>query len=114
MTNFPAPNHPDHPHEHGPGCGYASLLHGDHVDYLHDAHHHPPDEGYVDGHVISVSSSNPDQCTSGHSCGRHEVTATAPAGATKRCRTAIMWTIVLPGTCTTRTAIAATTSGRSL
>ncbi len=29
-----------HQHTHGPGCGHASVLHGDHVDYLHDGHLH--------------------------------------------------------------------------
>jgi hypothetical protein len=29
-----------HHHTHGPGCGHASVLHGDHVDYLHDGHVH--------------------------------------------------------------------------
>jgi len=29
-----------HSHTHGPGCGHDSVLHGDHVDYLHDGHVH--------------------------------------------------------------------------
>jgi hypothetical protein len=32
--------HEDHPHQHGPNCGHASVEHGDHVDYLHDGHVH--------------------------------------------------------------------------
>ena len=29
-----------HIHVHGPGCGHTAVLHGDHVDYLHDGHLH--------------------------------------------------------------------------
>ncbi len=29
-----------HRHTHGPGCGHAAVVHGDHVDYLHDGHAH--------------------------------------------------------------------------
>src|SRR5271166_1599601 len=37
-----------HHHTHGPGCGHASVLHADHVDYLHDGHvhrEHPAPDG---------------------------------------------------------------------
>lgn len=27
-----------HSHTHGPGCGHRAIIHGDHVDYLHDGH----------------------------------------------------------------------------
>jgi len=30
----------EHRHTHGPGCGHDSVVHGDHVDYLHDGHVH--------------------------------------------------------------------------
>ncbi len=29
-----------HRHTHGPGCGHESVVHADHVDYLHDGHVH--------------------------------------------------------------------------
>ncbi len=29
-----------HAHTHGPGCGHEAIVHGDHVDYLHDGHAH--------------------------------------------------------------------------
>src|ERR1700733_4983035 len=32
--------HGDHPHEHGPSCGHATVDHGDHSDYIHDGHTH--------------------------------------------------------------------------
>jgi hypothetical protein len=40
MTTCSASTHPDHAHEHGPGCGHPAVRHGGHVDYLHDGHLH--------------------------------------------------------------------------
>jgi zinc transport system permease protein len=40
----------DHPHEHGPGCGHESVVHGDHVDYLHDDHRHAAHGAHYDEH----------------------------------------------------------------
>jgi hypothetical protein len=41
-----------HHHTHGPGCGHASVLHADHVDYLHDGQvhreHRAPDGVHYD------------------------------------------------------------------
>ena len=35
------PGHENHnDHEHGPGCGHEEVMHGDHVDYVHDGHRH--------------------------------------------------------------------------
>ena len=39
-----------HDHEHGPGCGHEPVLHGDHVDYLHDGHRHAAHQGHYDEH----------------------------------------------------------------
>ncbi len=39
-----------HGHEHGPGCGHEAVLHGDHVDYVHDGDRHAPHEGHWDVH----------------------------------------------------------------
>lgn len=39
-----------HLHEHGPGCGHEAVLHGDHVDYMHDGHRHAAHEGHYDEH----------------------------------------------------------------
>ena len=70
MTTCSAPTHPDHAHQHGPGCGHPAVRHGSHVDYLHGGHH--PHEGHVDEHVIEVSGENPEMCTSDHRCDGHE------------------------------------------
>jgi zinc transport system permease protein len=43
-----------HDHEHGPGCGHPAVVHGDHVDYLHDGHRHAPHEGHYDEHVLGA------------------------------------------------------------
>lgn len=39
-----------HDHEHGPECGHDVVVHGDHVDYLHNGHLHAPHEGHYDEH----------------------------------------------------------------
>ena len=41
---------PDHAHEHGEGCGHPAVVHGDHVDYLHDGHRHAPHGEHYDEH----------------------------------------------------------------
>ncbi|KZX58732.1 hypothetical protein A3709_17160 [Halioglobus sp. HI00S01] len=64
--------HKHHDHEHGPGCGHTAIVHGDHIDYLHDGHLHHPHLDHVDEHVIEVSERNPDQCTAGSSPAGHE------------------------------------------
>ena len=43
-----------HDHEHGPGCGHPAVVHGDHVDYLHDGHRHAPHGGHYDEHVLGA------------------------------------------------------------
>lgn len=63
--------HPDHPHQHGAGCGHTAIRHGDHVDYLHDGHLHHPHGDHMDEHVIEVSDKNPDGCHPVKDCG-HE------------------------------------------
>lgn len=40
--------HENHPHVHGENCGHEAVQHGDHVDYLHDGHHHRAHEGHWD------------------------------------------------------------------
>ncbi len=55
--------HTDHPHFHGQDCGHKAVVHGDHVDYLHDGHlHHQSADGVVTEHALSVDSANPDAC----------------------------------------------------
>jgi zinc transport system permease protein len=39
-----------HRHEHGPGCGHEALVHGDHVDYVHDGHRHAAHGAHYDEH----------------------------------------------------------------
>ena len=64
--------HADHPHVHGKGCGHTAVVHGDHVDYLHDGHlHHSADSGVVEEHSLAVDVTNPDACTGGHTCSGH-------------------------------------------
>ena len=56
--------HPDHTHQHGPGCGHTAIVHEGHVDYLHDGHlHHVQPDGTVVEHTIAVSNTNPGGCT---------------------------------------------------
>jgi zinc transport system permease protein len=40
----------EHPHEHGPDCGHVAVVHGDHVDYVHDGHRHAPHGKHYDEH----------------------------------------------------------------
>lgn len=40
----------DHPHEHGDDCGHPAVVHGDHVDYIHDGHRHAPHGEHYDEH----------------------------------------------------------------
>ncbi len=42
-----------HDHEHGPGCGHPAVLHGAHVDYLHDGHLHAPHGSHYDEHATA-------------------------------------------------------------
>ena len=72
MTTCSASTHPDHTHQHGPGCGHPAVRHSGHTDYLHDGHLHHPHEAHVDEHVIEVTGENPERCTSDHRCGGHE------------------------------------------
>lgn len=45
-----APDHENHPHEHGPGCGHEAVEHGDHVHYIHDGHRHAKHDDHWDEH----------------------------------------------------------------
>ena len=40
----------DHEHLHGPDCGHRAVMHGDHVDYVHDGHRHAPHGSHYDEH----------------------------------------------------------------
>lgn len=40
----------EHLHDHGPGCGHPAVVHGDHVDYVHDGHRHAPHGDHYDEH----------------------------------------------------------------
>jgi zinc transport system permease protein len=42
--------HEDHPHVHGPDCEHVAVEHGDHVDYVHEGHHHAPHDDHYDEH----------------------------------------------------------------
>jgi zinc transport system permease protein len=39
-----------HEHEHAEGCGHPAVLHGDHVDYVHEGHRHAVHGGHYDEH----------------------------------------------------------------
>jgi zinc transport system permease protein len=39
-----------HPHEHGDRCGHPAVVHGDHVDYVHDGHRHAAHGDHYDEH----------------------------------------------------------------
>lgn len=54
-----AHTHQEHPHVHGPGCGHTPVVHGDHVDYLHQGHLHNTGGSNVYDHRIPVSRTNP-------------------------------------------------------
>lgn len=60
-----------HQHEHGPNCGHTAVVHEGHIDYLDDGHLHHAHGDHADEHTLAVSSSQPDQCTSGHDCSSH-------------------------------------------
>lgn len=40
----------EHLHEHGVDCGHPAVLHGDHVDYVHDGHRHAAHGEHYDEH----------------------------------------------------------------
>jgi zinc transport system permease protein len=39
-----------HAHVHGESCGHPAVVHGDHVDYVHDGHRHAPHDDHYDEH----------------------------------------------------------------
>lgn len=39
-----------HEHEHDPECGHPVVVHGDHVDYVHDGHRHAAHGAHYDEH----------------------------------------------------------------
>lgn len=55
-TPFPAMTPADHTvadehqHQHGHDCGHPAVVHGDHLDYVHDGHRHAPHGGHYDEH----------------------------------------------------------------
>jgi hypothetical protein len=40
----------DHPHNHNENCGHEKVVHGDHVDYVHDGEYHHQHNDHVDQH----------------------------------------------------------------
>ncbi len=40
----------EHPHRHGDGCGHRAVVHGDHLDYVHDGHRHAAHGDHYDEH----------------------------------------------------------------
>lgn len=39
-----------HPHEHGENCGHTTVVHGDHLDFVHDGHRHASHGSHYDEH----------------------------------------------------------------
>ena len=39
-----------HAHDHGEDCGHRAVLHGDHIDYVHDGHRHAAHNDHYDEH----------------------------------------------------------------
>lgn len=72
MTNCILPQHENHTHPHGPECDHTGIVHGNHVDYLHDGHLHHPHGDHIDEHVIDITEINPDSCTPAHKCAGHQ------------------------------------------
>lgn len=62
----------NHSHVHGPHCGHTAVVHGDHVDYLHEGKLHHPHEAHCDEHVLEVGERNPAECTPEHECAGHD------------------------------------------
>ncbi len=89
MTTCPSPQHSEHSHQHGPGCGHPAVRHDGHVDYLHTA---AP-------RTIAAPATSRVMCM-------------ARVAAMRQCRTAIMSTTALAATCIIRMAIIATITGR--
>lgn len=54
-----------HEHEHGPECGHAAVVHGDHVDYVHDGHLHAAHGSHYDEHGDHVEHGEDTQPVSG-------------------------------------------------
>ena len=50
-----------HLHEHGPACGHPAVLHGDHVDYLHDGHRHAAHADHWDEHADHADHTHVDE-----------------------------------------------------
>jgi zinc transport system permease protein len=48
-----------HEHEHGPECGHPAVVHGDHVDYVHDGHRHAAHGSHYDEHGEHVEDGQP-------------------------------------------------------
>jgi zinc transport system permease protein len=40
----------EHVHRHGDRCGHPAVVHGDHVDYVHDGHRHAAHGDHYDEH----------------------------------------------------------------
>ncbi len=47
-----------HPHVHDSLCGHATMLHGDHVDYLHDGRAHHLHGDHVDEEPVASSEAH--------------------------------------------------------
>ena len=72
--------HSGHSHRHGPGCGHRTIVHGQHVDYLHDGHLHCVQGETTVERVIGATTDNPVTCTLGHECDGHPDDHTHGAG----------------------------------
>ncbi len=61
-----------HEHEHGPECGHPAVVHGDHVDYLHDGHLHAAHLEHYDEHGEHHEGAEPMQAAAEGSAGEEQ------------------------------------------
>ncbi|MBL8822398.1 MAG: hypothetical protein JNJ77_07410 [Planctomycetia bacterium] len=62
----------DQSHVHGTNCGHTGIMHDGHVDYLQNGQLQHTAGGQVVQHSLSVSATNPADCTPSHQCGGHD------------------------------------------
>src|ERR1700683_569490 len=63
----------DHPHEHGPSCGHATVDHGDHSDYIHDGHTHCAHDDHYDERPLEHVAHSGHAHVHGEGCGHEAV-----------------------------------------
>ena len=70
--------HAAHQHDHGPGCGHASVEREGHADYVHEGHAHAPHDGHYDEHPLPHLAHAGHDHVHGPGCGHEAVAARRP------------------------------------